>query len=606
MQSSQFITVFQKEKNLTDVLNTIQTAVMSYISQKNDVQFQEVAGMSGELDNEKFILEVFMKGEKIKLANRVFKQIIKLFIEAFRKNKIKIKLEVKQGDYHLSPFSPTANKHYPRFLVSVLTMSGIKLQDWLKQTEGLEDFDKYNLLLHYLDAIFYSPALFKLFNFELSKSDVSASFALKVFCKQIADEYDRICAAIMKISDANYSYLSKLVEVSMEGTESFTFKWDDIFSCLVKEVRGNLVAEWSAVKSFETYAKSNIRKYTKLVNQLTELLKKVSFLKGIHSKKEKLFEGIPEIDRIKVTGDSAFFENFPSIEMLERLDKEMRKDLAGQINNIYTNQYGIDQSMVYLKNHAVFGSAIDEELPEERSESEEISSSSAGDNEKNTSDSSSTMHLIQESSLGLFAPNEPSTTKEAKLEALEKIKKSEQRQEMHGNRHEKKEVVNSIEKVKPHNEYFISISTEEKKQEMKIIPVRNTKHLYLCTDLGEIFPSNLKEKIEAFQSVAEECRMLCQISLGQNGIKNYGLDLLVVKCKKYNNERLLFRAHRIQDTDDYVYLADKLVSHEEYEEHLKQPKNMKVDADKIRQSLVVKKVYPAVCHQEEKTNDCKI
>ncbi|CDZ78392.1 hypothetical protein BN59_02702 [Legionella massiliensis] len=204
------------------------------------------------------------------------------------------------------------------------------------------------------------------------------------------------------------------------------------------------------------------------------------------------------------------------------------------------------------------------------------------------SSSKNSSETIQTYSSRFFAeetlPNKDDVTAEYKSRAKQQIEAANKRLEQHRNRASSETHSNEHQNTVatyPSEQTSLSLRVQYNSQEIDISAycLNNTSNLYISLDI-EIEP---KEEFDLFKEVALRQKILTQDSLGQNGIKIYGLNCLSVKCKQAGGRRLIFLSHKIVGTDDYIYLPYEIVSHVKYERLLNNKQELRTLINNIRE-----------------------
>lgn len=565
------------KEQIHQIVEQIQLKVISIVKSKNDYEFQCVAGGATSIENNIVMMQVYMNEENMKLPKRVSKKINQLFIEELKKNTLKLKVEVNEGKYNESPFAPMANQHYSRFLISLLNALDVKYLDWLKLIHHLNNVQILELLKEFTSKAFFSNELR-----QFIKNDKNYSTALKTLTEEIYEEYADIHKKYNNVLYQTSTRLSNFINMDESITEdqTFCFSSNKIIQYITQDT-GDYMDNWSRLRTVNTLTEFCIIKYNKFLNQIYMLQRKLTYIENACLIKDKIFTGIPVPDQVRLTGNSSLILDFPCVEsvidvynVIVSLEESINISLKSTENTVNHISHHISKTIRPIENNA------NEKKVEIKSQPV-LNTNESSDSKTNTTD-----YPIHNNSFGFFSPpSSGSITSEIKANALQKIKEIERREEKHRNRNKCETLSIAPTEMETNNEFIISVTLSDQNQEFNIFPLKTTKHIYICPDIDSIFSD--ANKCGAFKAIIGDARLLSQDSLGQNGIKLYGLDLMVVKCKAYNNERLLFTAHRIHHTNNYVFLCDGLVSHKEYELLLNNPKLLKKRAQEIKNKISI-------------------
>jgi hypothetical protein len=576
MHSSATILKESDDVILDNLIQQFQLKIITVIRANNSYDFQCVAGVVSSLEENILIMCIFMNEKEMKLSRRVTKKVNKVLNAEISRNKLKLRYEVREGEFNESPFlSPLKNQHYSLYLIRLLNQLGMKYIDWLEATKGMTDTEVVTLLRLCLDKALYQDELITLVLPEMVNEDLGFSLVLKNVISQILYEYQDISEKYLAACKNVFDRMKRLVNIDTGNGYNFCVDHQDI--CDYLDQADSLVETWSRASMLNALAESSIRHFNKFATQLFAMQKLLLLVEKSSINKDTIFKGIPESDQIILTGNSSLV---PNVDMVNEV-----YDNVESLANMIANSLASFQDMLQI--FVPYLDSMKKNMNENNNNNNDMTfkkssvKKESNDNVKSKSSSSSTY----EAPFAFFHQAKSDFTKEAKMNALQKIKEIERRADAHRNRNKSETAPDIKCEIQLNHKYRVSLDFSSVNKELEIFPFNDTKHIYICFDIDTVSPD---EKMQAYKSIVMQSRLLSQDSLGQNGIKLYCLDLLVVKCKTYNNERLLFTAHKIQGTDDHVFIADDLVTHKDYKALLNQPKSMQKRAQDIRDSVTVR------------------
>jgi hypothetical protein len=98
------------------------------------------------------------------------------------------------------------------------------------------------------------------------------------------------------------------------------------------------------------------------------------------------------------------------------------------------------------------------------------------------------------------------------------------------------------------------------------------------------------DKMKIFLDSSERMKIIKRDSLGQNGLKIYGLDFLIAKNKKLSSEHLIFISHPLENgSSGHIFIPFDVVSHTFYEKLLDDKMLLRNTVDSARNALRVNK-----------------
>jgi len=387
------------------------------------------------------------------------------------------------------------------------------------------------------------------------------------------------------------------------------------FDLLVKTILNNqysLHKKSGLLLTVKTLLEDSLEEFHLLLHKLNESLTQARAIKKAYENFVDVFAGISNNDILVIMGTTQFFYGFNVNKVAVTI-----KNYEINLNIVQQNLSALDRGISYVKkglsniNILICESKKNIEMKRNNIIQYEILNeyqNEDGDNDErseneNTNESSSEKSLeeisITRSPCTLFS--EPSLTTQVKRLALEKIKKAEEKQDIRKHRKKNEQTnltLSGNENQQNDNDNFtIYLSHREETRVANIFPLAETKHLFLCCDMSFIKPNNA-DKLDAFQKTALLSKTLTRDSLGCNGIKIYGLDFLIVKCKAFPGEHLLCFPHRIGNTDHFVYVPAEIISHQKYEEYLNNRAALKQRASKEKEALVVSDI-PSLPSQDK-------
>jgi hypothetical protein len=187
----------------------------------------------------------------------------------------------------------------------------------------------------------------------------------------------------------------------------------------------------------------------------------------------------------------------------------------------------------------------------------------------------------------LWTPNTTSTALECKQEAEKKLRAEEEKALK---KHLK--IIRNSGKNEEKDSIIISADLEYVYIDADGNEEKFTARPYLReVDFSVFLPSSVSvtQTMLDFLETAQRFKVLPHNSLGQNGIKPYSLDLLIVKCKKHGKQHLTFVAHKLIGQPGYVYLPYEIINHTFYERLINEEGLLEKYANRCRQEVRVRK-----------------
>ena len=545
--------------------------------------------------------------DEAKLSENHTKYVINFTNRFFRKKCI------KKIRFQIGHCERTSQKNYAesimllaKNLARLLNDESVLLKVNQKKSIGEKEIFLRN---PFLTAITSEPDLKKLLP-EVNKSFKYDDLIILNKCAQTIKQ--EIKENNKKISESIDNFFKKinesgvLSEKIIHDGNKYTYDADLLFKKILIQ-NFSFEKTWNSLRYFYTLHEDTKEIQEDLIKKFKILKSKLIVYKKIIDMTKKIFEGIDKIEQIKFLVGFEFlteteFHDYMDWELNEGitrlnsnitwLDKEIKRlaelvfsfDQFNEINPGF--EKNIKLAMYEEKETSINNETTALAIPESYAEKTTITPSTLSSKPENITLNSSTTYIAS----SLIKPFEASTNlknlaSEYKELVKQKIAAEERRAKAHKDRHQSSQdssTLNTANKAenfsKNSHEKSLYICFTQKNNthpdHIKAFLLNGTSHLNLACEGYEehIFP---KDKFKAFQTTVLGGKLLSQDSLGKNGIKIYGLDCLIVKCKKFPAEHLLFIAHRIDNTEDYVYLPHEIISHEKYEKLLNN-KNMRV------------------------------
>lgn len=380
--------------------------------------------------------------------------------------------------------------------------------------------------------------------------------------------------------------------------QEIIFNWKD----LIKEIEESQKSffekscQFLLIKTFlEDYADESSSLLPDMENQLNQLQ---AILK-CHESIKNIFIGFSPEDVTRILAADQLFFKFNIDWVIDDI-----KDSQINIKYLQENILSADISIVVLeKKNLMAELKTDKENKNKRREPWQKEGIESEKNDLN--EVSNSIEPVDSEGLSISNNHSllfvsPSVTQQYKSDARDKIQKEQN-----------KELQRKQRKNNHSNSIFFSLPKEENQTEEEtnkciLYILSNGKtiksdmfllagnFIYLCCDMQWV--KGPKEKLEAFQKTALLGKVLTRGSLGVSGIKIYGSHFLIVKCKAFPREHLLCCPHSLPGTNKIVYVPMNIISHQKYEEYLKD-RNLLIQHLTKQKDLI--KVSETVLKQEK-------
>jgi len=399
----------------------------------------------------------------------------------------------------------------------------------------------------------------------------------------------------------------RIYHLQTQDDESYINNWELLFAEIALQNISDR-KKWYKIRFLHTLLEDVIEAHNEFIQQLKTLQNKFRVCLNSRYMITQALAGISQEDQIALLGSIAL-NHAKTLSMDEEIGSQIHTAIDRINSNLrtFSHALSITEKMIKVpldsphsktnstqispvKNIQQIG--LPDTSPTSTSSTASLSDTTAGTSA--IADAATTEQLNTDTPFSFFENSSSTSTNSItaayKKVAKEKIAEMDRRTEAHENRAKNSSSSESMDaaeilsnKEKNPLQVYIHSQKDDKPKLVNIFCLAHTKHLYMTCD-GDISP---EDKFNAFKNVALQGKVLTQNSLGKNGIKMYGLDFLIIKSTQFPAEHLVFIAHQIGNTEDYVYIPHEIISHQKYEKILNNRHLLENYAENARKSIRV-------------------
>lgn len=511
---------------------------------------------------------------KKEVSNQSLKQqilkLVKKKTAKFMKNRIKgFNKPINIMEYNLNFEDPELLPEIIKFSMKLFPYSNLTIQVWNELTKAISNKDRCaNLRNLFYEICFANDINVPTWSFTDCKypDDYIVRFT------QLDAGLDKQSILLIKnysdIERRFFSRIPKSIKLPQEGADDWQRFNLELVEFIFSKYKNQQL--WSQAQNIISFAQDTLEKLYEAEKEVNTLIKETHRFVAIINLRANLLNGIQPKFLPLLVGEEAV-SNLP--ERLPSEENPIKKRLEDNISRINspcglaTNYMSLN-SLVILIDTRIKEISFDDEIPVD----DQIEYKLTSITESN--ESITPCPLKNEEPKILVHNNTPSVslTFECKREAQQLLALQEQRLAKKSNRKGTKAATDNKEsKSAPMDNtttkiFSVTLTSGSSVQAVKAQSLVANANIYLSTDvIGNIV---IDEKMKAFLGTADRMKILKQFSLGKNGIKIYGLDLLIAKNKKFPSEHLIFISYPVENNNGYVFLPYQIVKHHEYEGYL--------------------------------------
>lgn len=527
----------------------------------------------GKLDQGNFIISIFLINPE-NMDNKLKKNIERRVKKSL--HKIMVKYIKKEMTYSVQFLNCAENVYCQTTTTEVLNQILDNMASILPLTrKNLKDLesmtDENKLFLIRFELVSLVEVLKKDFPNVFNKKKHILSEAILSQCYEIT----------VNIAGKNNNHMSALVDnltkrikqysVGIIAQEEKTiFYWEKIIK-IIHESKKSLFEKSCQFQLLAAFMEDYIEEAKVLILKMEKDLNYLMALVKLYKDINQVFDNVSEIDVVRICGSNQLLNLFSvelaqeAIVMIVNNITHLKEAMAHFTSDIIMMDEEMEKIELLQSEVSIVKSA---EYTKTQTLVQEIKSNKT--NELSESISSPSSSIIANNHCTLF-PSQYSLTHQYRNDALIKIKEEEQKERHRKNRKNGQtqptvlSLPQSLNLQDEENKFTIYISSKDQTKEADVFPLSG-KFIYFCCDMQWV--KALKAKSDAFQATALLGKVLRRGSLGVNGIKMYGSDFLIVKCKDYPAEHLLCCPFPIE-TNKLVYLPVEIISHQKYNDYLR-------------------------------------
>ena len=475
-----------------------------------------------------------------------------------------------------------------RLVLNLAPFSGLTFAEFNKNTKDKDIRDKIAFLEPYLrKAIFTNDFVsavpnFKKYNHPL-ESPALYDLLINIFenLKEIQEKSEVLMDSLIYQFK---KYSSVEIQFNTSGGKNVYIMFERAIDVIAKSV-DDPVKKWSTYLTLKNFLEDYEGNRVYLANHATNELKKAKILVKSVENLIAVFDKIPESEYLKILGSTTIFTSLPTpkqttdlvhvcellqeanLTNLNQLDSAIKlfefvlkmanpflpqhKKKKPENTNTSEEQLVENKAPAILHKQEVISAVLTPELPASSKSMvvpEEIASATPVKHEVNPqtffangsqSPTKSLTSIIKQEAKEKIAKQKIKTTKPATGKHIE---------------HQNSTAESASDQSAEKTVYFHSENNPDEPIAAKAFLLPGMKHIYFCCDAKHMQAENLA-LIKEFQQIARQGIILARNSLGQEGIKMYGLNFAYLKSlsKNFAAHRMLCIAHQIEGTNLHVY-----------------------------------------------------
>lgn len=460
-----------------------------------------------------------------------------------------------------------------KFQINLKNKSIYTEEDWSRLTTCENDNNRLRILITIFDAIIFTPEINQQLairsNNQLAKTINAKLLQFENFNKSLCKQFLEYDDTMRKIVNTLVNKMSEYTQVTYQNRThtQHVFDFDAIIANIQKSSNDPIFI-WSDITLLITLLEDYLEVAQELKNNFILLQKHLLLSQRVNENITEILKGINQEHREILLGGNRDTE---LINAILKAQKRVKSNLENMERSVAFFQNKLPAIIFHLSSVYQDSETIkkSEELQYAGARSEPIPIEyPSKPTENNHAQYTQTLFNTAFSE----EPVNTSSTKESKAAAARLIAKQKKKEESRSSRTGQLTVFPNLKETNTNpttssnNQISLHLSRDSVELELTAHRLNNMNNVYISYDVPPWLTLTIDVKLRRFLATARRLKALQLNSLHQNGIKVYGLHMLIVKNIKHPGEHLLFLSHEFESK--HIFVPEEIISHQKYEDLL--------------------------------------